>query len=692
MPRQARQPANFRDFTERKNIAGGDSNHPGEILSSDDLQLVQGITRRVFLKSSAGAIAGVYLSTLVGCGGGGQDIRGYQISNTVVTTAQRVLSFPVPPKPSGPNSGTGLYPTELHKISQYATYGYGDWTFGGNLPIVKRYELIPGYSNPAPVRVKQFANFFAFTDIHITDKEAPNQLIYLQQEDPVFGAPGSSLYSPVMLYTTHVLDAAIQTVNALHSQQPFDFGISLGDACNSSGYNELRWYLDVIDGKVITPSSGAHLGAASIDYQKPFRAAGLNSAIPWYQVLGNHDHFMIGSVAIDADPSLGLNQAYTSSDVFSCGDLIRPNSGIFPCVYDTTLSINERDYYMGVLDGSTPYGDIIDTGTVGSIDPPPTITADPNRRPVTRVQWVREFFNSSSSPAGHGFGLVDSGMPAGFACYSFVPKSQIPLKIICLDDTQSETDGSHDIHGHGFLDATRLQWLQNELAAGQTANQLMIIAAHIPICVGAIGSDIEWWESDKDPNAVEQNACSSTDLITLLRGTPNLLMWVAGHRHLNHVKGFNFTAYPSMFPGAQPYNNFWQVETSSLRDLPQQFRTFTVYLNSDYTISIVVVNVDPAVAQDTPAATSRAYSVATQQILQTNLLSNNPNVQSVTFNSVVTPVETMDPSRPQDGTTDPTIQWTTVSGVPYCASYNAELFLQLTPTMISVLKARFPNP
>ena len=64
----------------------------------------------------------------------------------------------------------------------------------------------------------------------------------------------TSVYSPVMLYTTQVLDAAMQTVNALHGQAPFDFGISLGDAANSSGYNRLRWYIDVIDGKAITPS------------------------------------------------------------------------------------------------------------------------------------------------------------------------------------------------------------------------------------------------------------------------------------------------------------------------------------------------------------------------------------------------------------------------------------------------------
>ena len=57
----------------------------------------------------------------------------------------------------------------------------------------------------------------------------------------------------------------------------------------------------------------------------------------------------------------------------------------------------------------------------------------------------------------------------------------------------------------------------------------------------------------------------------------------------------------------------------------------------------------------------------------------------------VFPVDTMDPSRKQDGTKDKSIIYGSVPGVPYCASYNAELFKQLSPTMISALKDQFPT-
>lgn len=671
------------------------------VRGSDDVHLVRGLNRRDFMKYSVGAIASLYLGSLTtACGGKDSTakIAEYPIDSHVVTTTSRVLSFPVPPQPSAPNSGTGLYLSELPRIDKYKEYGYGDWQFSSRgLRIVPRYDLMPATFPaiaPSLTRLRQFSNFFAITDIHITDKEAPNQLIYLQQESPKYSGPNTSIYSPVMMCTTHVLDAAIQTVNALHRKNAFDFGISLGDTCNNTSYNELRWYIDVIDGKVITPSSGAHLGAATIPFQKPFKAAGLDKSIPWYQTLGNHDHFYIGSFPVDADPSLGIRESYISDTVWSVPDsLLIPSSDLstFPVMFDMENFKNTPRYYMGVLDGASPNGKIIHAGDPATFGKPPTVTADADRRSLLRTEWIREYFTTSTNPVGHGFNLVDPAQPSGFACYSFLPKPDVPLKVIVLDNTQSETDGSHDIHGHGFLDANRWAWLQAELAAGQAANQLMIIAAHIPIGVALISSETEWWESEKDPDAVEQNAVTLTELVATLRNTPNLLMWMAGHRHLNTVKAFT-----SPDPVNAPEKGFWQVETSSLRDFPQQLRTFEIYLNSDYSVSIVTTNVDPAVREGTPAALSRYYSIATQQIIQTNLTLNNPNYATM----YGIPVEAMDPTRAQGGDpldpgsgapyTDPSILYGSVLGVPYCASYNAELYKQLSPAMISALRARFP--
>jgi metallophosphoesterase (TIGR03768 family) len=545
--------------------------------------------------------------------------KGYPIASDVQTTPQRTVAPGVTPSTA----------IALSEVSKYSQYGYGNWNYGSGLPYDRRLDIMPAtYSGSAVTKKTKLLNFFTISDIHITDKESPNQGIYIQHLHPTLPV-GASLHSGVMLYTTHVLDAAVQTINALHKQNPIDFGLSLGDACNSTQYNELRWFIDIMDGKVITPSSGAHLGADTIDYQKPYKAAGLDETIPWYQTLGNHDHFWIGSIPVDYSLRKDLRQSYMTDEVFAAGDVLRDRR-----------KINSRDYYMGVLDGSTPYGDLIKAGPIGNFSSPPKVVADPDRRSLLRTEWMNEFFKTSSSPVGHGFNVSDANN--GFACYSFVPKSTVPIKVIVLDDTQKEDDGSADIHGHGFLDQARWTWLKKELADGDAAGQLMIIAAHVPINVEvtAPNSEMGWWP---DP----QDAVTLPNLIAELHSHPNLIMWVSGHRHLNTVK-----AFISPDPVNAPEKGFWQVETPSLRDFPQQFRTFEIYLNSDNSISIVTTDVDPAVKEGTPAATSRKYAIATAQIIGTWDLTtkNNP-------------------------TNDPTIKPMPTS------SYNAELVKQLSPEM-----------
>jgi len=693
-----------------------------------DFSVIGDMGRRDFLRYTTGTFAVMSMGSLVaGCGGSsdGVSVQTYPIDPAgVKTTVDRMLSFPytlasatpktgVMPNPAdpakSPNGGPALSWDKLDQVADYEKLGYGAWTFGAGLPITPRTDVMAdpaGYL--AQVNARQVVpktkllNFFAMTDIHITDKEAPNQLIGLQKGDPGFSGNNTSIYSPIMLSTTQVLDAAIQTANVLHKTKPFDFFISLGDACNSTLYNEIRWYIDVIDGKLITPSSGAHRGAETIDYQKPFQAVGLDKSIPFYQTMGNHDHFFIGSFP---PYESGIAPSFISDKVWSVPYFLDPDPTTFPAMFSVNKMLNNKPrYYGGVIDGATPYGTVVYSGPVSNYATAPTVAADPDRRSLHRTEWIQEFFTTSTAPVGHGFNLVTSNpninlVPAseraGFACYSFLPKSTVPLKVIVLDDTQREDDGSIDIHGHGFLDATRWAWLQKELADGQAANQLMIIAAHIPIAVVNIAGETEWWLGGRkddptkllgDNSTTVQNAVDLAGLVTALQNTPNLLMWIAGHRHLNTVKAF---ASPDRVNA--PEKGFWQVETSSLHDWPQQFRTFELFINSDYSVSIDVVNVDPAVVEGTPAAKSRKYAIAAQQIVQNDIRPNSRNF--VLQPGTPIPLPSMDPSRNQDGTPDLTIVYGDLAsaGVPYTASYNAQLFKQLSPQMVAVLQAAFPQ-
>ena len=667
-----------------KNIQNS-KNEELNAVNEVDKNMTLNFGRRLFMKYSFGGLALSYSG--LNFAQSFQEYVAYPIEGEVKTTVDRMISFPMPELIKKPGTSAGLAPTELHRVDLYKKYGYGNYTFGPGLPIEVRSDLMPqGYQAERISRLQRLSSFFTISDIHLTDKQAGNQLIAIQQLDAEFGAPMTSIYSPTMLTTTQVLDAAIQTVNGLHASHQFDFGISLGDTCNSTQYNETRWYLDVLDGKVIYPNTSGDVTQNSVSYQRPFKAAGLLPQIPWYQVNGNHDLFMIGSVSVDADPSLKLRESYVNNRIWAVGDVLRPIKDFpyFPCLFDTSLSLKSPDSYMGTINGASELGQIINAGAVGTFKSPPLNSPNLNRRSLTKKQWIAEFFKTSSLPKGHGFNLVNPAYAKeepGFSCYSFLPKSEIPLRVIVLDNVQDPQDGSHDIHGHGYLSATRVKWLRAELALAKKNHELIIVASHVPLAVAPIGSEMEWWESSHDPHAKLHNAISLADLIAEIQASGQVLCWLAGHRHVNTIKAFKA---PS---GVPPENGFWQIETSSLHDFPQQFRTLQVYLNSDYSISIVTLNVDPAVREGAPAESARRMAIAAQQIIQNDIRPNSPNVEKA-FG--VLPVSSMDPSRPQNGSLDPSIRYGNIDGVPYSASYNAELLKSLSPEMVLFLKKRFP--
>ncbi len=215
-------------------MAKDKTNEVREITAQDERGKVCGLTRREFVKYSAGTVACLYLGTLTGCGGsnttGAQAVQ-WTIAKDVVTTVQQQV-LPVPVAASAPQ----INPRDL---TLYSEFGYDAWHLGPGLPITPWTTIMaPGYVK-AP-NAARLLSFFTITDVHITDKESPAQPLYIgwiAENGPNYN---TSAYSPVVLATTQVLDAGVQTINAVHKVAPFDFGIALGDACNNTQYNELR--------------------------------------------------------------------------------------------------------------------------------------------------------------------------------------------------------------------------------------------------------------------------------------------------------------------------------------------------------------------------------------------------------------------------------------------------------------------
>jgi len=495
----------------------------------------------------------------------------------------------------------------LKDVARYKLYGYSAWQLGPGVDEGRKFDLMPaGYKGTT--NTARLLTYFSLSDIHITDKESPAQLAWFGW-NARFGAGGlfASAYSPIMRSTTHVLDAAIQTINGLQRQTPFDFGLVLGDVANCDQFNELRWFIDVLDGRRITPSSGAHLGAKTIDYQEPYQAAGLDCSIPWYEAIGNHDQFWMGI----GYPTEKVRKTLVGGTVL--------NMASNPLAVNATEGIG---VCMGVVDGSTHLGEVIKGGPAELFTAPPAVAADPSRHALTTAasstalsctNYMSEFFNTASLPKGHGFSR--SNMENNFASYSFTPTTNLPLKIIVFDDTCKliGPSGGPMFYGAGWVDAARFAWLTNELQKGQDAGQLIILACHIPISPQAdlfnTNHDQPQFYVTPENQAQFPGCKTEAQMIATLHNYPNLILLMAGHRHINTV-----TPQPSPDP-AHPENGFWEVETPSLRDFPQQFRTWQILRNRDNTISIVTTDVDPQVEEGTPAWDSRGYAIGASRII-----------------------------------------------------------------------------
>ncbi|MDR3557518.1 MAG: TIGR03768 family metallophosphoesterase [Syntrophobacteraceae bacterium] len=607
------------------------------------------ILRRDFLKYCAGAAAtlGLELSPLglikqLFAAGGVPSNPTYPIGSPTSTLIKVVSPATVPPPTEfiSPNFYYTIAPGDLAK---YDENGFGAWSFetlenpglyilpdmaSGNTSATR----LPDPSSPS------LLNFFTISDCHIADKESParppgtsydypNPLISGEVDNVLVSEPmgNSSAYSGIILYTTQVLDAAVQTINAQHRQTPFNFGIGLGDAVDNTQYNELRWYIDVLDGKMITPSSGAHLGAGDIDYQKPYQAAGLDRSIPWYQAIGNHDQFWMGSTAVTGQ----LRKTYVGSHILTIGvpsleefQMLGSASqapqfweAMFNAPFDTRL-------YMGVVNGEDQYGAIIGAGPTTSTSPL-LVAHDHNRRSLNVHQWMNEFFHTESQPVGHGF--TKQMAAQGFACYSFNPVPGIPIKVIVLDDTDKLYHGAG-----GSLDQKRFQWLENQLAAGQQADQLMIVCSHIPLnpyAQVAMGDDPSSVESPYLASLWQDSEVPMDYILAACHNNSNLVLWAAGHVHRNTITPQPASAY---IPNADANQGFWVAETPSLRDYPQQFRSYQIiYNNSDSSIdgepsiSILVLSHDTAAQSGTPAYESRKCAIGALEIYDPTAFSNH---------------------------------------------------------------------